>query len=145
MNKAKLAALSLVLTAAAGFTSLASADCAHKRASLEYQLQKAQQYGNTHRVAGLKRALSNINAYCFDHYTASRDGSAERWIEKLEDKLRDKQEDIWEAQADLREAQAKGNPRKVAKAQNKLRDKQAEAKEIAEELQRARAELTAQL
>ncbi|MFV3413886.1 DUF1090 domain-containing protein [Pseudomonas nitroreducens] len=142
MTTAKLSAISLLLAVSAGFTSLASADCAHKRAALEYQLQKAQQYGNTHRVAGLKRALSKTNAYCLDYSTTDRNSGAQRWVEKLEDKLRDKQEDIWDAQADLRKAQAKGDPRKVTKAQNKLRDKQAEANEIAEELQRARADLT---
>lgn len=145
MSFTKISAISLLLLTSAGFTSLASADCAHKRAALEYQLRKAEQYGNTHRVAGLKRALNKTNAYCIDSSTARLDSNAERWVEKLEDKLRDRQEDVWEAKADLREAQAKGDSRKIAKAQGKLNDRQAEVNELTEELQRARAELTARL
>lgn len=144
MTKRQLSVLPLVFAMTAGFSTLASADCAHKRAALEYQLQKAQQYGNSHRVAGLKRALSETNAHCFDHSAAHSTWSPEQRVTKFEDKLRDKQEDVREAQVDLREAQAKGDPGKIAKAQSKLQEKQAEVADIEDTLRKAQAELTAE-
>lgn len=145
MTKLKWTVLPLAFAMTAGFTTLASADCAHKRAALEYQLQKAQQYGNVHRIAGLKRALSETNAHCFAH-NGSVDPSRtpEQNVAKLRSELSDKQEDVREARADLRKAQAKGDPGKIAKAQAKLQEKQAEVEEIAEELRRVQRELTAE-
>lgn len=140
MNKIKFAALPLVLALGAGFTTVASADCSAKRASIENQIQQAQKYGNANQLAGLKRALSEVNAHCTD---ASVSKDAEKKVSKLESKLRDKQDDVREVQADLREAQAKGDAKKVAKYQSKLQEKQAEVKEITAELRQAQAELAA--
>ncbi|WP_207885819.1 DUF1090 domain-containing protein [Pseudomonas sp. 30_B] len=145
MKKLKSSVLPLVFALTAGFTTHASADCAHKRAALEYQLQKAQQYGNSHRIAGLKRALSETNAHCVDQNSSAQlSKTPEQKVAKLQSKLSDKQQDVREAQADLREAQAKGDPGKIAKAQNKLQEKQAEVTEITKQLRKVQAELTAE-
>ena len=46
-------------------------------------------------------------------------------MKKLEKKLAEKREDIAEVQADLREAKAKGDSKKVAKYQRKLAENRA--------------------
>ncbi|WP_248917442.1 DUF1090 domain-containing protein [Pseudomonas entomophila] len=129
----------LVLTLGAVVSSPASADCAHKRAAIEYQILQAEKYGNTHRVAGLERALSRTNAYCVDHSYVSQITSVEKRVVKLESKLHDQQDDVREAQTKLREAQATGNPRKIAKARRKLQEKQDDLNEIATVLREAQA------
>ncbi|KDO00461.2 DUF1090 domain-containing protein [Pseudomonas donghuensis] len=139
MKTLKTAVFPLVLTVGAVFSTPASADCAHKRAALEYQIVQAQKYGNTYRVAGLKRALSKTNAYCVDHSYLSPITNVEKSVVKLESKLHDKLDDVREAQAKLREAQATGTPKKIAKARRKLQEKQDDLNEIAAELREAQA------
>lgn len=141
MKKLTTFVFPLVLTLGAVFSTPASADCAHKRAAIEYQILQAEKYGNTHRVAGLKRALSRTNAYCVDHSYVSQITSVEKRVVKLESKLHDKQDDVREAQVKLREAQATGTPNKIAKARRKLQEKQDELNEIATELRDAQAML----
>ncbi|MCH5485789.1 DUF1090 domain-containing protein, partial [Salmonella enterica subsp. diarizonae serovar 16:z10:e,n,x,z15] len=41
--------------------------CGYKRQQLEHQLEYAQAYNNAHRVAGLQRALRQINEHCTDN------------------------------------------------------------------------------
>ena len=141
MKKLTTFVFPLVLTLGAVFSTPASADCAHKRAAIEYQILQAEKYGNTHRVAGLKRALSKTNAYCVDHSYVSQTTSVGKKVVKLESKLDDKLDDVLEAQAKLREAQATGSAKKIAKARRKLQEKQDELNEIATELRDAQAML----
>ncbi|MBK5071758.1 DUF1090 domain-containing protein [Budviciaceae bacterium BWR-B9] len=143
MSKAKLLILPLVLAMGVGFSSMASAagnDCAAKRAAIENQIREAQKYGNANKVAGLKKALSELNANCTNGGLVK---DAEKKVAKLEKKLNEKQEDVREVQADLREAQAKGDAKKVAKYQSKLQEKQSDVKEVTADLNQARAELAA--
>ncbi|MFT2794259.1 DUF1090 domain-containing protein [Serratia sp. N21D137] len=141
-NTTKLAILPLVLVLGASFSTMANAayDCNAKRAAIEYQIQQAEKYGNYNRVAGLKRALSEVNAHCTNGSVLQ---DAQKKVTKPEQKLADKQQDVQEIKADLREAQAKGDAKKVAKYQKKLQEKQADVKEIKQELKQARAELAA--
>lgn len=115
-NTTKLAILPLVLVLGASFSTMANAayDCNAKRAAIEYQIQQAEKYGNYNRVAGLKRALSEVNAHCTNGSVLQ---DAQKKVTKLEQKLADKQKDVQEIKADLREAQAKGDAKKVAKYQ----------------------------
>lgn len=129
----------LVLTLGAVFSTPASADCAHKRAAIEYQILQAEKYGNTHRVAGLKRALNRANAYCVDHSNVSQITSVEKRVVELESKLHNKQDDVRKAQTELRGAQATGTPNKIAKARMKLQEKQDDANEVATELREVQA------
>lgn len=139
MKKLKTSVFPLLLTLGAVFSTPASADCAHKRAAIEYQILQAEKYGNTYRVAGLKRALSKTNTYCVDHSYVRQITSVEKKVVKLESKLDDKLDDVLEAQAKLREAQATGSPKKIAKARSKLQEKQDDLNEIAAELREAQA------
>jgi peptidoglycan hydrolase CwlO-like protein len=143
MNKmTKLAVLPLVMTLGVGFASTASAanDCNAKRAAIENQIKQAEKYGNYNKIAGLKRALSEVNAHCTSGSVLQ---DAQKKVSKLESKLRDKQDDVREVQADLRQAQASGDAKKVAKYQRKLQEKQADVNQINEELRQARAEVAA--
>ncbi|WP_163540646.1 DUF1090 family protein, partial [Klebsiella pneumoniae] len=67
---------------------------------------------NTYKVNGLKKALAEVKAHCTP---ASVQADAQKEVKKLEKKLAEKREDIAEVQADLREAKAKGDSKKVAK------------------------------
>lgn len=46
--------------------SLATPNCAIKEQKIRTQLEYATRYGNTHRIAGLNRALTNVQTYCYD-------------------------------------------------------------------------------
>ncbi|WP_392565415.1 DUF1090 domain-containing protein [Utexia brackfieldae] len=143
MNKAKLMVLPLVIAMGVGISSVALAggnDCAAKRSAIENQIKEAQRYGNTAKVAGLKKALSETNAHCTNSGLIK---DAEQKVTKLEKKLAEKQDDVREVQTDLRQAQAKGDVKKVAKYQKKLTEKQNDVKEVQADLNQARAELAA--
>ncbi|AUJ80121.1 MULTISPECIES: DUF1090 domain-containing protein [Enterobacter] len=134
----------LSVVAAVGMFATASAhaaeSCAAKSAALEKEIKIAQQYGNTYKVNGLKKALAEVKAHCTN---ASVLADAQKDVRKLEKKLAEKRGDIAEVQADLAEAKAKGNAKKIAKYQKKLAEKQADLREIQQELNQARAELAA--
>lgn len=132
----------LAVVAALGLSASAQAaeSCASKTASLEKEISFAQQHGNLHKIAGLKKALAEVKAHCTD---ASVLADAKKEVKKLEKKVTEKREDIAEVQVDLRKAQAKGDLKKVAKYQKKLAEKQADLGKIQQELSRARAGLAA--
>jgi peptidoglycan hydrolase CwlO-like protein len=130
--------LALALTAGAVTTAQAAESCASKRAALEKEISIAQQYGNAYKVAGLKKALAEVNAHCTNDSVLS---DARKEVSKLEKKLAEKRGDVSEVEADLKKAQAKGDMKKVAKYQSKLAEKRAEMNEIQQKLNQARAEL----
>lgn len=133
-----------VLVVMASLGAMASAQaaqsCAAKEAALNKEIRIAQQFGNTHKVAGLKQALAEVKAHCTD---ASVKADAQKKVNKLEKKLADKRKDVTKIQSELSQAQAKGKADKVAKYQRKLAEKQADVREVQQELDRARAELAA--
>ncbi|MTD26339.1 DUF1090 family protein [Erwinia sp. J316] len=134
----------LAVVASVGLFASASAqaaqNCAAKSAALEKQIKIAEYYGNTYKVAGLKKALAEVKAHCTNDSVLA---GAQKDVNKLEKKLNKKREDIADVQADLRKAKAKGDARKVAKYQKKLAEKQADLREIQQKLSQARAELAA--
>ncbi|PKH22416.1 hypothetical protein CIG19_14045 [Enterobacterales bacterium CwR94] len=125
------------LTAAMG-SAHAAQDCAAKRSALESEIRYAQQYGNSAKVAGLRQALAEVNAHCTP---GSVKADIQKDIRKLEKKVADKQEDIRDAQNDLRKATAKGDREKIAKYQRKLAEKQADLRDAQQKLNQARADL----
>lgn len=137
---AKLTVLPLVLALTAGYTTVASAavNCDAKRSAIEFQIEQAQKYGNVYKVAGLKRALAEVNTWCTDTGLAA---NAQQKVTKLEKKLSEKQADVREIQNDLRAAKAKGDQKKILKLQKKVADKKADVQKIKAELQAARSEL----
>ncbi|HFG7808332.1 TPA: DUF1090 domain-containing protein [Salmonella enterica subsp. enterica serovar Java] len=99
--------------------------CEYKRRYLEHQLEYAQAYNNIHRMAGLQRALRNINEYCADG----------RLPQQKENKVADKQRKVAERQRELEQARVSGKREKIA-------NKQAKLDEAREELAQARSELS---
>ncbi|WP_253383962.1 DUF1090 domain-containing protein [unidentified bacterial endosymbiont] len=139
----KLVSVLTVVAAAGMFASTsahAAETCAAKSAALEKEIKIAQQYGNTYKIDGLKKALAEVKAHCTN---ASVLADAQKEVNKLEKKLAEKRSDVAEVQADLSEAKAKGDAKKIAKYQKKLAEKQADLRDIQQELSQARAELAA--
>ncbi|RWR03552.1 hypothetical protein ED28_00790 [[Pantoea] beijingensis] len=137
----KLAILPLLMTLGSTAFTVAQAsgnDCSAKRAAIENQIRQAERYGNHYKVDGLRKALAELNAHC------TNDGlvrDAQKKVTKLEGKLADKQRDVREVQADLREAQARHNYQKISKYEKKLAEKRNDVNKIQAELNAARAEL----
>lgn len=135
----KLVSALAVIASVGMFTSAQAAEsCTAKAAALEKEIRIAQQYGNTYKVNGLKKALAEVKSHCTP---ASVKADAQKDVTKLEKKLAEKRDDITEIQADLREAKAKGDNKKVAKYQRKLSEKQNDLSGIQQELSAARAAL----
>ena len=114
--------------------------CAAKISAIEAQLASAKAYGNTNKVAGLQDALEQTKARCTDA------GQLARAEAKVRDKQGDVsrvQEEVRQAEQSLRDAQAKGDAKKIAKAQDKLRDKQDKLREKMADLREAQADLEA--
>lgn len=45
--------------------------CENKIYQLEKQLKYAKMHGNRYRIAGLERAISNVQNNCYDHYSGA--------------------------------------------------------------------------
>jgi multidrug resistance efflux pump len=120
-------------------TSVQAAEsCAAKRDALEKEIHYAEQTNDASKLAGLKQALTDVQTYCS---SASVQADAQKDVNKLERKVREKKGDIEEVQADLTEAKSEGNTRKMVKYERKLSEKNADLKELEEELEQARQDL----
>lgn len=106
---------------AAGPTAQAapSAACAYKQQEIETQLGFAKQAGNQHQIAGLERALAANQTHCSD---ASLEQERQERITKAAHKVAEREQE-------LAEAQAKGDPKKVARRQSKLLEAQHDLQE----------------
>lgn len=98
--------------------------CAAKQHEVEQQIEQAKKYNNTHRVAGLEKALQEIKDGCNDDTLKAQ----------REQDIAEKKAKVAERKQELQEAQADGRSDKVAKKQKKL-------DEALEELKEAEAEL----
>lgn len=124
MNHLSKTALTLFLAiAASGAASAADtqlAGCAAKRESIRSELRQAKEQGLSDKVAGLTRALDEVNAHC-------RDSTL---VERHNKKIVKAQAKVNQTERSLRLAQeANKQPKKIAKLEGKL--------------EKARAELTA--
>lgn len=108
-------ALSLFSTQA----SAALTGCAGKKQEIEQQLKYAQQHGNTHRIAGLEKALREVNENCTDSGL----------LKERQEKVAEKKEEVMEREQELREAKADGRPDKIEKRMKKLDEARDELKE----------------
>lgn len=99
--------------------SLSASGCEAKRQNIEQQIDYARAHGNNHRIAGLEKALSEVNSNCTDQGLR-----AER-----ESDVRKKEEKVEERRRELAEAQADGRTDKINKKQKKLEEAQAELDE----------------
>ena len=117
MNRLATTALTLLLAAASVGASAASVansqltGCAAKRESIRSDLQQAKEQGLSDKVAGLTRALDEVNAYC-------RDSTL---IERHNKKVLKAQAKVNQTERSLRLAQeANKQPKKIAKLEGKL-------------------------
>ncbi|WP_058910303.1 DUF1090 domain-containing protein [Entomohabitans teleogrylli] len=101
--------------------------CEIKKSNILRQIEYAKQYGNYHRVAGLNRALANVERYCHGAPLSTRNDDA--W-----EKIRDKEKKVSERRQELEQAKLKGDTEKISKKALRLIDAQ-------EELNQALAEL----
>lgn len=124
----KITALSVLTLAVSSFPAFASSaltGCAAKEQNIQRQITEAKKYGNTHRVAGLEKAHSEVLAHC-------NDGALKK---EREANVHDKEAKVAERVQELSEAKASGRSDKIAKKEKKL-------EEAREELREAQAELT---
>lgn len=93
--------------------------CAIKKEKIQQQIEYAKQYNNPNRVAGLERALSNVEAHCTNggYRTSS------------ENRVTQKERKVAERKAELEEARATGRSDKIAKKERKLREAESELDE----------------
>ena len=100
--------------------------CAAKFCHIENDIAAAQANGNSHREAGLRRALAEARSSCTDESLRQ---------DRLQ-AIEEQKEDVREREEDLAEARAKGKQDKIDKAQRKLDEAQAELKDAQDALQR---------
>ena len=98
--------------------------CAKKACEVNLELLASKRQGNSHKVAGLNKALNNINAYC------TNDGLKA----ELQQKIDDTNSEIEEYKIDLKKAKRQGKHDKVEKYQQKLNDETKQLKQLIDEL-----------
>ena len=93
--------------------------CEAKRQDIEQQIRYARSNGNDHRIAGLEKALSEVNAHCTDSGLR-----AER-----EADVREKTRKVEEREQELAEARSDGRADKIRKKERKLNETRAALEE----------------
>ncbi|ECC7843040.1 DUF1090 domain-containing protein [Salmonella enterica] len=84
--------------------------CIAKRQDVENQIIYAREHNNTNQIAGLQKALREIE----DHCTYSQ------LLKKRQLKIAEKEKKVAERQAELERAKETGNLKKMAQKQKKL-------------------------
>lgn len=98
--------------------------CEKKACEVNRELLTAKQQGHAYKIAGLKKALNNINSYC------TNDGLKA----ELQQKIDDANLEIEEYKTDLNKAKQQGKQAKVAKYQQKLNDETKQLQQLIDEL-----------
>lgn len=93
--------------------------CEAKRQNIERQIDYARVHGNNYRIAGLEKALSELNANC-----TNKGLRTER-----ESDIRKKERKVEERRQELAEAQTEGRNDKISNKQRKLEQAQIELDE----------------
>lgn len=109
---ATAAALAFIVPAQAA-TELS---CQAKRNHILRDMEFAKAQGQTHRLKGLQQALEGVDENCTDEGLRE---AHRRDVEK-------KRAEVAERERDLREAEADGDPEKIARRKEKLAEEQAE-------------------
>ena len=98
--------------------------CDAKKNAITLQLEQARAHGNSNQVAGLEKALSEVNANC-----------TEAGLKKeRENKVLDAKHEVSKRQADLDKAMKKGDPEKIDKRKTKLAESRKELQEALDQL-----------
>ncbi|WP_382322095.1 DUF1090 domain-containing protein [Hydrogenophaga sp. UC242_53] len=119
-------ASALLVFAAPTLANEPSSACQAKRRNIEAQLANATEHGRKQEVAGLKKALRANQANCTDA-SLEKERSAE---------IRQAQKKVAEREKSLREAQQKGDPKKLAERQAKLDEARRELTEAERPIER---------
>jgi hypothetical protein len=90
--------------------------CEAKKEDIRKQIDYARTHGNTHRISGLEKALSEVNENCTD---ASL-------MKERQAKVAEKRMKVTERQTDLQEARETGNQEKINKKLKKLNEAEME-------------------
>lgn len=101
--------------------------CEIKKERIKQQIKVAKQYGNSHRVVGLERALRNIDTYC----------TPDKLHLEYKNEVQEYRAEIHKLEKELNKEVTKGNKkkikqyeRKIDKATKELNDVIDEAEEI---------------
>ena len=98
--------------------------CAAKKQAITLQLEQARAHGNSNQVAGLEKALSEVEAHCTDAGLRK----------ECENKVLEAKHEVSKRQADLDKAMKKGDPEKIDKRKNKLAESRKELQEALDQL-----------
>lgn len=98
--------------------------CAAKKQAITLQLEQAHAHGNSNQVAGLEKALSEVEAHCTDAGLRK----------ERENKVLEAKHEVSKRQADLDKAMKKGDPEKIDKRKNKLAESRKELQEALDQL-----------
>lgn len=98
--------------------------CAAKEHTINNEITEARAHGNSRREAGLQTALAEVKAHCTDASLRK----------ELENKVQSAQHEVSEREADLQQANSKGDTDKIDKRKSKLAESR-------QELQKAQREL----
>ncbi|MGC3985247.1 MAG: DUF1090 domain-containing protein [Pseudorhodoferax sp.] len=110
---------SLLLLGALPAAAAESAACAARRSHIESQISEAQARGRTREVRGLQRALKANQANCSDAVLAR----------EREERIAKAEHEVAERERDLRDAEGKGDRRKIAQRTEKLAEARSELAE----------------
>lgn len=117
--------LPLSLTVAQAATALTG--CAAKKQAIETQLSIARQQNNTHQVAGLEKALREVEQHC----------SESSLSKKRHEKVTEKKREVQEREQELAKAKAEGrSASKIQKREDKLAEARQELNEAEQALSR---------
>lgn len=130
--------LPLMLSLTMGSAYAAVNGCDLKRAEIEKEISYAKAHNNSHKVAGLEKALKDVNTYCTHEGLVEK---AQDEVKEIENKISEKQAELKERQSELNEAKTGEKRDKIEKYQEKIADKQEEINELQDELKEAKAEL----
>lgn len=125
----KASALAVTLFSMPAMASEECADltgCDRKFCEMERQIEEAKNNGNPHKVAGLKKALSEAKENCTD----------EGLYQDLQEEVDASKSDLAGYEEDLAEARQDGEDKKVAKYLRKIQEEKTEL----EQLQKALSE-----
>ncbi|APS37039.1 MULTISPECIES: DUF1090 domain-containing protein [Serratia] len=100
--------------------------CDAKRLEIQKQIDYANAHGNNHRLSGLQKALSELNANC----------TPEGLRAEREAKVREKTQKVEERRRELNEVKNDGQTDKIMKKKQKLTEAEAELNEAKAELKK---------
>ena len=104
--------------------------CAQKTCQVEKQIVIAKKNGNSHKIDGLNKALSEITAHCSD----------DKIISDIADDLSKANDELKEHQEELKEAQSEEKSDKIEKYNAKIKEDEAEISALKEELSKMNSE-----